>query len=231
MGGHCGCRGLLHAAVPSTRTLNVCVVQEAVVINLILRPQALGVHWSVQHKVIRIPFTGSTFCRQTPFSGNHHSWLTSTATARMVHKRIVIVQVRVDAVYRIDIVLVHALVQRVAEWDLGGLVAVIVEVNHVDEGREERVVQVVREVDETVAALGERERQQDECTARGQREAVGEQHKGVAIEGGLGRDRNYVADPRVRQKVHDQVEQCKDGRGRQQEDDATMSKDSQFAGL
>lgn len=161
-------------------------------------------HRSIQDEIIRIRQQVALATRPTP---------TATDNRRLVivHVgRLIVVRLRVDALDGIDIVLVHALVHCVTEGDLRRVVAVVVEEDQVDERREERKVQVVREVDKTVAALVERETGQDEDAADGDGETGAEEDEGVAVEGGLHGNQNHIADARVRHQVDGQVDQHED---------------------
>lgn len=74
---------------------------------------------------------------------------------RVYYQRVVVVlQVRVYAVDRINIVRVQALVHGVAKGNFGRLVAVVVEKHQVHQRNEEREVEQVREIDQTIALLG-----------------------------------------------------------------------------
>lgn len=188
---------LLDTTVPSqtARTLNVRVVQESMVVDLfrgscsleVLVVVMVWVHGSIEDKVIirirqQVPVTPARHC------SNHHSPLATATTgahSSLVHERVVIVDKGAHTLDGVDIVLVHALVHRVAEGDLRGLVAVVVEEDQVHKWNEERKVQVVREIHQAVAT---RHFGQDQGTTHSLSEATAEQDERVPVEGGLCRN-------------------------------------------
>lgn len=228
-----GGRGrLLHTAVArqTAWTLNVRVVQEAMVVDLLL---VVGiVDRSVEYEIIRMRHRISlaTSSRHCCSSAQRITTTAAASTApALVHERaVVVLEVRVCALYGVDVVLVQALVHRVAERDLRGLVAVVVEEDQVHQRNEEGEVEIVRQVDEAVAARAEGPAGQDEHAAHGLGQAAAEEHECVAVEGGLAWDRDDVADARVRQQVHAQVDQRKDDGGGEQEDDAPVPENAPF---